>query len=553
MPAWLVVAVLAVLGGVLPLAIAARFGALSIPRNDAWSYVLATYRLADHGRLYGNGFVGKALVGQLFGSVPTVWIFGHSITALHVEVALIGVVGLLAVHDLARHFVPPRTALFVAAATAALPLWLCLSATFMTDVPMCSLALVSLALGARAVRADDLRVGWFIGSLAVGVVAVSVREYALVAPVAVCLGALWAATGWERRRRAAALIGLAGVIVATVVVMAWVRSLPGWAMNSPALPTTSDLTKGWHFTTRSGVLVGLLVLPGVVFAGPLRLVRSAWERSRVVSGAVGVVVAGALLVEIAQQRSSVYLLGPGNYVLTNGVGSTGTIHGVYRPDLFPHLLLRLAALVGVASTTVMVVALVPAVLGLGRRVRDHRFGPPVPPALAIVVLATLGFVVSPPASVPFGLSSFDRYFLPALPLITLLVVRAGRERASGPRPHRHDRAGAWSVAGWVVGAGLLVFGVVLAANSASFDAAKWEVADRAASVVGGVDRVDGGFEWSDWHAGRQVFIGPAGLPALDRCVILQVSPGPAGHGVAAKRVWTPRGSVWVVARRVGSC
>ena len=72
-------------------------------------------------------------------------------------------------------------------------------------------------------------------------------------------------------------------------------------------------------------------------------------------------------------------------------------------------------------------------------------------------------------------------------------------------------------------------------------------------MVGGVDRVDGGFEWSDWHAGRQVFIGPAGLPALDRCVILQVSPGPAGHGVAAKRVWTPRGSVWVVARRVGSC
>ncbi|MFI5053952.1 MAG: hypothetical protein ACHQDE_06275, partial [Acidimicrobiia bacterium] len=52
---WAALAVLALVGGVVPVALAGHFGALGIPRHDDWSYALAAFRFADRGRFNGNG------------------------------------------------------------------------------------------------------------------------------------------------------------------------------------------------------------------------------------------------------------------------------------------------------------------------------------------------------------------------------------------------------------------------------------------------------------------------------------------------------------------
>ncbi len=82
------------------------------------------------------------LVGQLV-LLPVVWLFGHRIAAMQVEVVVLGVVGLLSVFDLAKQLLSPRRALFVALLVAVGPLWGNLTTTYYTDVPAFALAMAS--------------------------------------------------------------------------------------------------------------------------------------------------------------------------------------------------------------------------------------------------------------------------------------------------------------------------------------------------------------------------------------------------------------------------
>jgi hypothetical protein len=155
-----------------------------------------------------------------------------------------------------------------------------------------------------------------------------------------------------------------------------------------------------------------------------------------------------------------------------------------------------------------------------------------------VVLGASGFAllcIVPPL---VGVTTFDRYLLPLVPLVGILVLRTDADAA-----HRRDV----SAAGALTCAALAIFGLVYAANSASFDGAKWEVATAAAERVG-IDDVDGGFEWMNYHAGREVYLSADSDAAPRRCVLRAApEPGPSPSDLHAA-VWGPTGTqVWIVA------
>ncbi len=87
---------------------------------------------------------------------------------------------------------------FLAVVVALGPMWAGLSASYMNDVPAFSLAMVCLALGARGIRRDGGNLGWLCASLTVGLVGFTMREYVIIAPLAVGLAAAWAAIRWSR-------------------------------------------------------------------------------------------------------------------------------------------------------------------------------------------------------------------------------------------------------------------------------------------------------------------------------------------------------------------
>ncbi len=163
----------------------------------------------------------------------------------------------------------------------------------------------------------------------------------------------------------------------------------------------------------------------------------------------------------------------------------------------------------------------------------------------IVALAAAGFAVTAvmPELLGYSENLFDRYLLPVLPLVAILVLRAGA-RTTVPRPAR--------VAGVTALTALALLGVGFAANSASFDAATWSVAGRAVEIAKDPTRVDAGHIWNDFHAHRHLR-GPFQGACVEVRVYSQPEPG-ASEVVAARRVRGIFGTqAWVVARQVSPC
>jgi len=544
---WLALSTLALIGGVVPIAIASHFGALGIPRNDDWAYILSAFRLADSGRINGYGWAGMNLVGQLVLSAPVVWAFGHRIAALQIEVATFGVAGLVALFDLAKRVLSPRRALFVALMVAVGPMWASLSASYMTDVPAFALAMVCLALGARAVRADGLNASLFSIAVLAGFLAFSVREYAIVAPLSVCLTAVWA-QGVSSRRRLRAMIGaLASLVVLATIFFLWRRSLPGFQNLAPRFPSLSSVKMALHSGAQSMILIGLLVSPAVLLAGPYRRMHLAWTRAPHITVGVGLVTVLALGSEVVRQRGSASFLGPGNYVVPTGTLGVATISGT-RPDLLPKSVFLLLAMIGILTVLVLLLAALPASLDGLARVRRERLEASASPTLAIVTLAAVGYALT--ASLPtfFGIAPIDRYLLPLLPLVGVLALYTGEPIAA---TRRRLRIGS--------GAALLavaIFGLIYAANAASFDGAKWSVSEHVAKVAGSPTRIEGGFEWDNYHAGKEIFFANQNRPTARFCIVLRGESHPTGGSgeLRTARVWSPNGTqMWIVARQRYSC
>jgi hypothetical protein len=544
-PTWVALAAIVVVGGVVPLVVSGHFGALDIPRNDDWSYLRSAFQFADHGTIDGNGWASMNLVGQLLLATPIVALFGHHVEPLQIEVAVLGVLGLVAVFDLGKRLVTAPQALFVTLMVAVGPLWANLATTFMTDVPAFALAMICLALGARALRGDDLDVPLYSASLVVGLFAFSVREYALVAPVAVALAAMWVCRHRVRARARLSVAGLAGLVLAALVFFVWRRGLPGFSDFTPATPDPSSLRSAFQLVCQSAVLLGALVAPAALLARPICIVRTAWARAPRTSALLAFVTAGALVVESARHWSSGAFLGPGDYVMPSGALGPYTASGT-RPDLFPKAVLALVAAAGIASAVVVVLAVVPALVDAVAGAAQGRLPAPTSPAVAVVGFAAVGFGLAFALPSVFRIVTFDRYLLPMVPLVGLLVLRTRRQDA-----HQSSRA---TIAGGIALAALALFGLVVAANSASFDGTKWALAEHVAREAGGPARVEGGFEWDDSHAGHEVFIAlkRAPRPIGHYCVVLHVRDDrPHGPDVLRRaRVWAPPGAeTWLEATR----
>ena len=225
---------------VVPLVVAAHYGALDIPRSDDWSYLVTLFRWMDHGRLGFNDWVSMTLIGQLVITAPIVAIFGNSIRAVHIFSAGIGFAGLLGLYAIGRQVLPRgRGALLLAVTIAVGPLWAPLAATYMTDVPAFAMQMLSLAVAVSAVRRPQLALTKLAIALGLGFVAISIRQYEVIPVIATLLVAGWVVVHEGDRRRIRILGTMAGILViATIGLFAWWSSLPDCLSLSPD-PQTS--------------------------------------------------------------------------------------------------------------------------------------------------------------------------------------------------------------------------------------------------------------------------------------------------------------------------
>lgn len=455
-------------------------GSIGIPHNDDWAFLRIVFHLADTGSIELVGWNEMMLVGHLLIALPFVEVFGDNVAVLNTLVAIASGAGLVMLGLVARRFVEPIYALGVVVLVGAFPGFAGLVATFMTDntafaLQMGCILLALVAFERTGGRRDQL----MAVALVVGLLAFSVREFAILAPIA-AVGGYAVANRRDGRSLLRAVAALAALLLAAFFLFEWKRQLSGdtshFFASNFSLAMVPYLAQAF-FTFSLGVAPALLV---AARARPRPALP--WLPAIVAAVALGVFA----VQQTAGNPTCCYNSG-GSVFLGNLLTERGPLGNqalfADRPALFPAALWMLLTGAAVAAGA--------AALALGwRRIAEVRAGSvgtdPGATTLALLGLSTAGAIVFRHA---LGGPLFDRYVVVPVAIGAIFLLRG----VASPRK--------WSeVKGAATAAALLALvAAVVVGSSASFDAARWRAGEAAVRAGIPARDVDAGFEWVGYH------------------------------------------------------
>ncbi len=459
----------------VPLWMSAAAGGIGFPSNDDWVYMRGALSLFRTGAIDLPGHTA-ATVGQLALVQPLLWLTGGAMWVFMAFGLAMGLIAVVSTYLLARRFVGTGSAVFAAAMLLAYPGLARQMATFMTDLPACALSTLCLLLGVRWLQGAGGRLT-LIASVGIGLLAVSIREFVIAAPVAILVAA-WARNHADERRLLAAA---SATFALGIVVIALIAS----SLPTRGAPSTFSLSlTGYSAPAFMTLAAGLL--PAIALAVGRRI--KDLQASQVVAGA-GFVAMG--MVSVPDGPFLGYIWAP------TGAVSDALLSGVRDQVIPPRIWVLSEQLALVAS--VLFAALVlrwggrrlahvatPArAAGVAMEIARSREGP-----LVLFLLAyAAGLAV-------FGsfFPLYDRYLYPLIPPAAVLLLHPVGTQA------RHVRSEAFSHAAL---AWLALSAILIAANSFAYDAARYRAGEVAVTLGYSPETIDVGPEWVEFHASGQ--------------------------------------------------
>ena len=481
---------LVTIGVVIPFGVALVSGSLVIPHNDDFNYRRVALQLYRYGSVELTGWTVMSLIGQLLLVQPFLWLTGGASWAFGVMTTLIAAVGIVASYFLVRPILSAERAFIAVLTVIVFPGFVLNTWNFMTDLPAYAAAMVCLVLGAPVLRRHESNSWpWLAASLATGVFAFSIREFALAAPVAVLMAAI--VTHGPRRSYLVAAVVL---FVSCGAVYYLTSHLPGQGV--PALTPLSAWNIHQIFRAVATLALGL---------SPILVLSTAWWLPRAnplhwfVGGIIGILLFNPYL--LAWLSGAIPEMVVGNLLAQVGAPGSGVMAGD-RPVLFVDPLWALINASALLSAILLFVVLGAIIGTAGRRgllrrplVAYRRIDAWSKLLVGLTVVYASGLLA-------FGLvaSMFDRYLWPlALPLGALLLTKPRWVDRSEIVPSSR-RLGLSSVIAGVLLMGLTVSAFALLLNAAAFDAARWRLGEVTVSRGFPRETVDAGMEWVGYHA-----------------------------------------------------
>lgn len=447
----------------IPVAHSVIVGSWQIPRNDDWAYSKAALGLHDTGSFSLWNWNDMFLIGQLVLAQPFLRL-DRSLGALHAFSVTMALLFAASSAVVGQHVLGRRRGWLFGVLAASSPLVVALTTTYMTDLPTAALAAACVAVGVVA-ASRGFPIPLLIAAVAIGLVGVTIRQTAIVAPAAVVLCAAWSVR--RDRAKLATVLGVAGAAGALLVAFVlWRAQLPFGGSTRYGLHPTELRRVPAAATTLALLCSPLLLLPtkGVL---PDR-----WKKGAVAAGVL------ASLISAASALMGYPLVG--NYLLPGGVAEAGTLLG-QRPDIFPAPVWSAVVAFGVACVGLLVVRLVGAVWWFMQKPR------PLPIGLIFIYAALmLSMLLYQAAS---GVL-FDRYLLIALLPISAVIVAPGLTF-----PPRLQAASV------LAGVALFAIGLTVAFDADRYDRDRWVAGQQFGARFGAVN-VDAGFEWTNWTEGQ---------------------------------------------------
>lgn len=525
----------------LPLVLVPPAG--EFPLVDAWTYALSVRHLVEEGRLQISEWTATTLVFQVVWGAAFAKLFGFSFSVLRLSTLTLSFAGGVALYALCREVGIARSRALAGALLFWFnPLTFSLSYTFMSDAPAVGLMLLATLFYVRGVRRSS-GLTLVLGSCFAGL-AFLVRHPGILVPLAVLVyGAL---VPWPPRllaRRVFSIAALPALVVAGYLAWAQDHGLPleqgrvfaAMLQHGPALWQPALILTGYIL-----FYLGLSCLPlALGFGGSTARATAGMPHRghRAAPLGWGVGVAGLACffawwgsTQPGYARWMPYLR-HGTMLQVAGIGPNNLLGE--RPGFF-------TLPVRIALTALAAGGL--AILGaaLYRRIvaaRQH----PAPPAPPIGLLALIGLFqfagIFPVSAHTLGSNwiSFDRYFLPLVPLAIVL----GLWGVHGLRP-----ASPLLLLGLL---GMALFSLAGTQDWLAYNRLRWQLGHELVTRGVPLEQIDAGMEWDGWflyeysqqHKSRpRTANGPFWTqriaPATDSTYVVAFSPLP-GYDVRQRR------------------
>lgn len=501
----------------VPVVSAIVTGSITIPHNDDWAFFRILFDLAETGDLRLVGWNEMMFFGQLLWALPLAWVAGENLAVITVANAIVSALGLVLTYRLARRFVADDAALVVTIAVGIFPGFIALVTTFMTEPTAYAAQVGSLLLGVTAIGARGRsRWTYLAAALVVGLYAFSIREFAIAAPLAVLVG-VFVTEARAKQFPAASLGGAAALIAVAASLYAWRQSLGAGNTHFFGLQLGQllyvQITQNF-FTVMFGLLVPLIF---VTARRQARLGITAFA-----AGAV-VVALGVFALSSSAGEPTCCLGGNGSVFRGNLLTQRGPLGNQVLPGDRPTMPAALWLLMMGAGLTAGVLVAGRAVGAAGALPRLLRDVSAEVAVLASFAALTAGAIVF---RAVLGGPTFDRYLTPLVLVGAILLLRGVADEDGARMPIGVTIA--------IAAVALVTLGFVAAGHS--FDAARWDAAERAVAAGIAPGDVDGGFEWVGYHYGgitgeqapsRSIPHGPGYLymfPAAGNCGVVASSP-----------------------------
>ncbi|HEV2577565.1 MAG TPA: hypothetical protein VGU25_10175 [Acidobacteriaceae bacterium] len=448
--------------------------------NDDWVYSLIAFDFARTGHFLYHGWASPILGWQAMWGALFVRLFGASFNVIRLSSIPIALATVLLYHGVLRRFgLNPAHAVFGTLTFALSPLFLPLTATFMTDVSSLFAILVCVYLCQRAIAAHTnlSAISWLAAAALTNIALGTVRQIAWLGLLVIV-----PSCGWLLRRRrfalpATAVLWLIGAICIRSVLH-WFARQPYSAPLSLLPPRQAHNMVYVHLANsiwRTLLATLLYVLPVLAMGvAALRQMRSRSFVAPATAAAIVIVLWLAIPAQIIDPLLPPWL---GNVVTANGIMQSGGLFGSTR-SVPPWILACVAALVAFCA-----VACVQTFLKF--RASSHPQAEMSWRTLSILLLpftAVYCCLLVPLAS---SLGMIDRYLLEILAVLLVFLLRLHQERIS-------PRIPAISVAILAIGAVIAIAGTH---DLFAMDRARVRLLDEVQRS--GVPRtaVSGGFEF----------------------------------------------------------
>ena len=195
---------------------------------DDGPYILIARHLAATGHIVYNGPTTPILGWQLYLAAAFIKLFGASFTAARMSTLLVAVaMAFFLQRSLVRSGITERNATIGTLALALSPLYLVLSATFMTDITGLFGIVICLYACLRALQASTSRatIGWLCFAVASNAIFGSSRQTSWLGILAMVPSALWLL----RSRRSVLLVGA----FANILGVAFIFACMAWFSHQP--------------------------------------------------------------------------------------------------------------------------------------------------------------------------------------------------------------------------------------------------------------------------------------------------------------------------------